>query len=442
MKQTVCNASIELFQVKNKPVIISQTGATVSSNGGFLAIHRMDRELGLIEKISAVFVDGKRRREEAVQDVTRIEHRFSDLLQQRVYQIALGYEDGLDANRLRHDKSLQLAVGKDQALASQPMMSRLENWVSFKDIYRGMRELVGVYAREFHDPQHAIVLHIDSTDDPVHGQLGLFNGYYQEHCFHPLVIMEERSGFPFGILLRRGQVSSARYARSMLQRLIRWLREEIPGVAIVVKGDCAFGIGDILESLDAKSVDYIAGLSGNAVLYREVKALQEDVQTAYESTHKPLQRFMSFRYRAGTWQQERSVIAKVEHTGLGLNTRFVVSSMCTDDPASCYESFQVRSGGIEALIEQLKNGLRFDKTACHSRVPNQMRYFENMLAFILHLKLQQKLKPVMEYTPKVQTIIQKVLKVAALITTSVRRFFIELSTADPNTALLWHVLQT
>ena len=123
MKQTVCNASIELFQVKKKPVIISQTGATVSSNGGFLAIHRMDRELGLIEKMSAVFVDGKRRREEAVQDVTRIEHRFSDLLQQRVYQIALGYEDGLDANRLRHDKSLQLAVGKDQALASQPMMS-------------------------------------------------------------------------------------------------------------------------------------------------------------------------------------------------------------------------------------------------------------------------------------------------------------------------------
>lgn len=442
MKQTVCNPSIELFQVKNKPVMISQTGATVSSNGGFLAIHQMDRGLGLIEQISAAFIDGKQRRAEAVQDFGRIEHTFSDLLRQRVYQMALGYEDGLDANELRHDKSLQLSVGKDKALGSQSMMSRLENWASFKDIYRGMRELVRVYAREFYDAKHAIVLHIDSTDDPVHGQLGLFNGYYQEHCFHPLVVMEERSGFPFGILLRRGQVSSARYTRSILRRLIRWLREEIPGVAIVVKGDCAFGIGDILESLDAESVDYIAGLSGNAVLYREVKTLQAEVLAAYQATGKPLQRFMSFRYRAGEWQQERAVVAKVEHTGLGLNTRFVVSSMPSDDPEKLYESFQVRAGGVEALIEQLKNGLRFDKTACHSRVPNQMRYFESMLAFILHLKLQQKLKPLLKHIPKVQTIIQKVLKVAALITTSVRRFFIQLSSSDPNTQLLWHVLQT
>lgn len=442
MNPTVCNSQIELFQVKNKPVIISQTGATLSSNGGFLAIRRMDESMGLLDGISAAFEDGERRRKEAVRDFGRIEHEFSDLLRQRVYQMALGYEDGLDANELRHDKSLQLSVGKETALGSQSMMSRLENWVSFKDIYRGMRALVRVYAREFHDAGQAIVLHIDSTNDPVHGQLGLFNGYYDEHCFHPLLVMEERSSFPFGILLRKGQVGSARYARGMLRRLIRWLREEIPGVAIVVKGDCAFGIGDIIDMLDDEHVDYIAGLSGNSVLYREVKSLQEEVLAAYQAERKPLQRFVSFRYRADKWQQERAVVAKVEHTGLGLNTRFVVSSMPSDDPEKLYESFQVRAGGIEALIEQLKNGLRFDKTACHTRVPNQMRYFESMLAFILHLKLQQKLKLLLKHTPKVQTIIQNVLKVAALITTSVRRFFVQLSTSDPHTRLLWHVLQT
>lgn len=442
MIDTVCSAQIELFQVNHKPVIISQTGTTISSNAGSLAIRRVDDTLGLIDGVSTAFADGKRRRQEGVRNEGRIKHAFTDLLRQRVYQIALGYEDGLDANDLRHDKGLQLSVGKDEALGSQPMMSRLEHWASVADVYRGFRHLVKVYAREFHRTGQAVVLHLDSTDDPVHGQLGLFNGHYGHHCFHPLLITEEQSGFPFGIFLRRGNVSSARYTRSILRRLIRWLREEIPGVAIVVKGDCAFGIADILEELDRESVDYIAGLSGNPVLYREVQALQDEVLAAYQHDGKPLQRFVSFRYRAASWPKARVVIAKVEHTGIGLNTRFVVSSMLCDDAEKVYESFQVRAGGIEALIEQLKNGLRFDKTACHSRVPNQVRYFEATLAFILHLRLQQKLKPLFKHTPKVQTVIQKVLKVAAIITTSVRRFFVELSASDPNTALLWHVLQT
>lgn len=442
MNATGCNSPLELFQVNRKPVIVSQSGATLSSNAGFLAIRRMDDALGLLDGVSTAFVDGPARRASAVRDYSRIGHAFTDLLRQRVYQIALGYEDGLDANELRHDKSLQLSVGKNKALGSQAMMSRLESWASFADVYRGLRYLVSVYAREFHRPGEAVVLHLDSTDDPVHGQLGLFNGHYGRHCFHPLLITEEGSGFPFGVLLRRGNVNSSRYTCSVLKRLIRWLRAEIPEVAIVVKGDCAFGIADILEALDRERVDYIAGLSGNPVLYREVEALQQDVLSAFQADGKPLQRFVSIRYRARSWKEERNVIAKVEHTGIGLNTRFVVSSMHCDDPEKVYESFQVRAGGIETLIEQLKNGLRLDKTACHTRMPNQMRYFETMLAFILHLKLQQKLKPVFKHVPKVQTLIQKVLKVAALITTSVRRFFVELSEADPNTAFLWQVLQT
>lgn len=414
----------------------------LSSNGGFLALGKIDSEMGLIDGVLDSFKDGLKHRLAAVKQEKNIQHSFVDLLKQRVYQIALGYEDGLDANDLRHDSNLQLAVGKDESLGSQPMMSRLENWVSSKDLYRGFRSLVTIYAREFYKPGEIVSLHIDSTDDPVHGQLGLFNGYYDEHCFHPLLVSCERTEFPFGIILRNGPVGSADNALSMLKRLIAWLREEIPGVNILIKGDCAFGNGDLINWFDEQKIDFILGVGGNSILYKQTAALEADVLSSYQASQMPLQSFMSLIYQAESWNESHAVVAKVEHTALGMNIRFVVSSMMSEDPSKLYKGYHGRAKGIESVIEQLKNGLRVDKSACHKLIPNQMRYFESALAFIMHLKLKEKLSKILPHCPTVQTIIQKVLKVASIVTRSVRRYLIQLPSSDPHTKLLMHVLQT
>lgn len=445
MEQTDCNSlpteQTEIFQVKNKPVIVSGTRTDISSNAGFLVLGAIDRKMKLIDSVMPCFQGAQKNRIESVRDEERIEHSLRDLLCQRVFQMALGYEDGVDADDLRGDRLLQLSVGKTNPLGSQPMMSRLESWPSKSDIWRGWRELVSVYANSFYEKGQPVVLHIDSTNDPVHGQLGMFNGYYYESCFHPLLITEEKSGFPFGIILRNGQVGSASRVRSILRRIIRCLKEAIPGVAIVVKGDCAFGIEDLMDELEATGVDFILGLSGNAVLYRMAEDLKQEVLQEYEKEKKPLQRFMSLSYRAGTWTKTRDAVAKVEHTPEGINIRFVVSSMKAEDPGTLYQSYHSRAKGIEAIIEQLKNGLRFDKTACHAKTPNQMRYFESALALILHLKLAERMEKKFKERPTIQTLIQKVLKVAAIVKESCRRFLIELSSVDPHTEFLWYALQ-
>ena len=445
MEQTDCNSpstdQIEIFQVKNKPVIVSETRTEISSNAGFLVLGGIDRRLKLIDSVVDCLSDARKNRLGAVADERRIEHSLRDLLCQRVYQMALGYEDGLDADDLRHDPILQLSVGKDDSLGSQPMMSRLENWVSKSDIYRGWKELVFLYARDFHKPGAPVVMEIDSTDDPVHGQLGLFNGYYYHHCFHPLLITEAGSGFPFGIILRNGPVGSAHRARSILGRIIRLLREAIPEVQILIKGDCAFGVADLANWFDEIGVDYLLGLGGNAPLYKVVESLKEDVLREYERDKKPIQRFASFSHRVKTWDKTREVVSKVEHTPDGINIRFVVSSMKAEDPERLYQSFHTRAKGIEAVIEQMKNGLRFDKTACHTKTPNQMRYFESALALILHLKLIEKMEKKLKERPTIQTLIQKVLKVAAIVTRSFRRFLVQLSSVDPHTELLLFALR-
>lgn len=445
MEQTDCNSittdQIEIFQVKNKPVLISETKTVISSNAGFLVLGAIDRKMKLMESITDCFQDGQNKRLASVSDKDRIEHSFQDLLCQRTFQMALGYEDGLDANELRLDPVLQLSVGKGEVLGSQPMMSRLENWVSKSDIWRGWTALPTIYAKHFHKPGEPIVLHIDSTNDPVHGQLGLFNGYYEENCFHPLLITDEKLGFPFGIILRNGTVGSASRSRSVLRRIIRCLKAEIPGVEIVIKGDCAFGIDELMDEMESTGVDFILGLSGNAVLYRKVAELKKEVLEEYEKEKKPLQRFLSLTYKAKTWAKTRDVVAKVEYTEKDINIRFVVSSMKAEDPKTLYQSYHTRAKGIEAIIEQLKNGLRFDKTACHTKTPNQMRYFESALALILHLKLAEKMEKKLKERPTIQTLIQKVLKVAAIVKESARRFLIELSSVDPHTELLLYALQ-
>lgn len=446
MKNADCNFSdtpqVELFQVKNKPVVVSRKDVDISSNAGFLILAKIDREMGLNDHLAKCLTDAVENHLKSVQDENRIHHSIGDLLKQRVYQMGLGYEDGLDANDLRHDSILQLSVGKEEALGSQPMMSRLENWVSYRDLYRVSREFVTIYAKHFHKRGEAVVLHIDSTNDPVHGQLGLFNGYYEEYCFHPLLITEERTGFPFGIILRDGGVGSADHARLFLKRIIGWLREEIPGVSIVIKGDCSFGISELMNFFSANGVDYILGLSGNSVLYRRVESLQEEVLRDFEETKAPLQRFIGFAHKAEPWDKEQRVVGKVEHTDHGLNIRFVVSSMIAEDGASLFGSYHKRAKGIEAVIEQLKNGLRMDKTACHKKLPNQVRYFECAVAWILHLKLMEKVSKKLPEFPTVHTLIQKILKIAAIVIRSTRRFFVQISTQDPNGTLLLHALQT
>ncbi len=416
------------------PVQVAFDAPETSSDGGALLLRLVDEQLKLTARFAPLIPDQR--------DPTRIKHTRQEQLRQRVYQIALGYEDCNDADSLRLDPVLMSAcdVLPDslQGLSSQPTLSRLENAVDMRSIKALLKGLEEQYLSSFTEPPEVVVLDIDTTDDPTHGsqQLSFFHGFYDQHMYHPMLVFDGVTGQLITAVLRPGNAHAARGAAGVLERIIRALKRRFPEVRVVVRADSGFSVPrvlDRLEQLNAEfgNVDYVLGLAKNSTLLRMGEptlavAREQLVGRSY------VRHFDAFHYAAQTWARPRLVVMKAELSDKGENPRFVVTSIEGFPPECIYEAYCDR-GQCENFIKDFKNALKADRLSCSTFEANFFRLLEHAMAYVLMhaLRTHAGQKASSLATVQMDTLRLRLLKVAAHVTRSARRILVRLPRAFP-----------
>jgi len=429
-----CIAQEELSFHPELPVIVRFDAPEISSDGGALLLRQIDDQLGLTAAIAAGLPDER--------DPSKVVHSRLEQTRQRIYQIALGYEDGNDAERLRLDPVLKTVCDRTpqdpMGLSSQPTLCRWENASDGQAVGRTLRTLERLYVSSLDPETREVILDIDSTDDATHGQqqLSFFHGYYDHYMYHPLLVFDG-DGQLISAVLRPGNSHASRGARGLLRRLIRKIRKRCPHAMIVVRGDSGFCVPRILNELERLDeqlgeVHYLLGLAKNSTLIRQLEPEMDLARELHEKRAEKVVRYSSFSYAAKTWPRARHVVGKAEHGFQGRNPRFVISSLAEFPPDVLYPAYCER-GQCENRIKDLKNALFADRLSCSSFRANFFRLILHAAAYRLMFALRQALKPLSETLGKAQfdTIRLRLFKVAAEVQESTRRILVRLPKAFP-----------
>jgi hypothetical protein len=430
---------------KQRHLDIEFTAPEVSSDGGVLLLREVDKQLGLTESLAGCLRDSRASE--------RVVHSRHEQVRQRIFQIAMGWEDCDDADFLRLDPLWKTACGRlpeDPAgLSSQPTLSRFENAVDGKSLGRMLRRLEQSWLDSLPEDREAVILDVDSTDDPVHGQqqLGFFHGYFDSYVYHPFMIFDGSTGELITAILRPGNTHASRGVKGVLRRLIRKIRRRCPQTPIVVRGDSGFAVPRILRELERLDgtlggVDYLLGIARND---RLLLALDEELawaQELHEKRGQKVVRFTSFRYAARSWERRRRIVGKAEFTGLGRNPRFVVTSLELFDPETLYRAYCER-GRCELWIKDFKNALAADRLSCSAFRANFFRLLLHAAAYRLLHALRGAAAHVSMPLGKAQldTLRVRLLKIAALVTQSTRRILIRLPGTHPEARTFHHLLE-
>lgn len=309
-------------------------------------------------------------------------HDVLSLLRQRVYGLALGYEDLNDHNTLREDLALQTAVERDERLASSPTLRRFESRADRQAVWRMHEVLVEQFIRSCKRAPKELILDFDATDDAVHGkQEGrFFHGFYDQYCFLPLyVFCGEQLLVSY---LRPSKIDAARHAWAILALLVKRLRQAWPKVGIIVRGDSGFCRWRMLAWCERHDVGYIVGLAKNSRLLALAEPYLDGVEGRFNETGTKQRRFATVRYAALSWDRPRRVIIKAQCTDKGRNPRFVVTNL-NGGPKALYDTVYCARGNMENRIKEQQLDLFPDRTSCHRWWSNQFRLLLSSLAYSL-----------------------------------------------------------
>jgi hypothetical protein len=426
-------------------------GGALSSDFGALLLRGIDRQIGLTARLAAAIRDKRH--------LSYIDHPLRDLLAQRIYQIASGYADGNDANSLRHDPLFKLGVERAplepaQDLASGPTFSRLEHSVDRKDLYRLTQALVDHFIASYPEPPAAIVLDLDHSDDPTHGQqeFTFYNHYYQSYCYLPLFIFEGTSHALVTACLRPGRRPLGAENAMIVVRLLSYLRRHWPRTHILVRGDSHFATPEVLEVLaHRRYIDFVFGLAGNAVLLRHAAPIMQAARQLHhqrtalaqahgESLPASSRLYEEFAYAAASWSQPWRVIVKAEVMAAGDNPRFVVTSLEAPTPQRVYEELYCARGNCENDIKAVKCDLHSDRTSATTFLANALRLLLSCAAYVLHHALRtHTLAHTALATAQPGTVILTLFKVATHVKQYKDRLLLHLPTSCPVKALLHRV---
>jgi hypothetical protein len=426
-------------------------GGALSSDFGALLLRGIDRQIGLTARLAAAVRDKRHQ--------SYIDHPLRDLLAQRIYQIASGYADGNDANTLRRDPLFKLGVDRlpleaDQDLASAPTFSRLEHSVDRKDLYRLTQALVDHFIASYPEPPAAIVLDLDHTDDPTHGQqeLAFYNHYYTRYCYLPLFIFEGTSQALVMACLRPGKRPTGAENAMILARLLASLQQQWPETRILIRGDSHFATPEVMAAVTRVPLtDFVFGLAANAILLRQAEpALQEArrlhrqrTATAHahgESPPASSRLYEEFPYAAASWAQAGRVILKAEVLTAGDNPRFVVTSLEAPNPQMLYEELYCARGDCENMIKAVKCDLHSGRTSDTTFLANAMRVLLACAAYVLHHALRtHTLQHTALAHAQPSTLILPLFKVAVLVKQYKDRIRLHLPRSCPVKGLLHRV---
>ncbi len=429
-----CQLPLELPGLSRKLVALDFGGGDLSSDAGLIPLALADQQMQLTKQMAAALHD--------LRDPRRIDHSMHDLLRERIYLIAQGYADQNDASALRHDPVLKLSVGRtpsEAPLASQSTLSRLENQVTRADLVRlGQVFLDQFVVRCGQDPKW-ITLDFDPFADECHGaqQLCLFNGHYDAYCYLPLYLCGRSDGrrpYVIGALLRDGRAAPTEGAVALLRRVVKALRARFPTVTILVRGDGAFGVPEMIEACRALGVHFLFGKPQNARLHALSERQQLRAALVYSVTKREEREFGEFRYRADTWKQEERTIVKAEVTQGKLNPRFVVTDLAQEDgwgPQAVYALYCERGDAPENRIKEFKVDLSGDRLSGHTALANQFRLLLSVAAYMLIQTLQDGLAGSEWGSAQAGTIRVALLKVAARVIERYRLVRVHLPTSYP-----------
>lgn len=428
--------NLELFPIANKKIELCFTGERISSDGGLLLLRETDLQTSVTKRLAGCITDSR--------DPRYISHTVQEMLAQRVFQIAAGYEDCNDCGPLRSDTVIKLCAGKlpqsGGDLASQPTMCRLENSAGSRDLYRTGTEILDIFIDSYTTEPKLIILDCDDTDTTTYGQqeLALFNGYYNDYCYMPLHIYEGLSGKLVATVLKPGRRNKQADAAKLLKKIVARLRAAWPQTLIVVRGDSHFASRDFMDWAGrAARVSYITGLTGNAVLRRLSSVTIESAEREFKQYGRPVKRYHSFMYKAGSWTQEERVVVKVEATAMGTNVRYIVSDMQDVRAKDLYEKGYCARGAMELRIKEHKLYLKSDRASCNSFAANQFRLFMHSAAYILmHTMQKEYLKGTEFENATFKTIQNKIIKTAAWVRELKTRIKIEFPSVCPTRGIM------
>ena len=425
-------AGLEFPGVKGRRVEAAFEGGNVTSDGGLLLLRQVDRRLGLTAAASKLLDDPRRQ--------ASCDHSQLSMIRQRVYGLALGYEDLNDHDSLRHDLAWQTAVERDNPSASSPTLSRLENRAD-RSVAAALHSLLmEQFIASFNQPPKELILDFDATDDPVHGnQEGrFFHGYYDRYCFLPLyVFCGEQLLVSY---LRPANIDGAKHAWAILALLVKALREAWPEVRIILRADSGFCRWRMLRWCDRKGVGYIVGLAKNKRINEQAAELIERAKDRFEHTGEKQRLFGNFVYGAHSWDRRRRVIARIQHDGKGSNPRYVVTNL-KGRSRRLYERVYCARGEMENRIKEQMQ-LFADRTSAHDWWPNQFRLLLTSLAYTLLEAIRRLgLKGTEFARAQVATIRLKLLKIGAVILRNTRRVRFLLASAHPHQDLFRLAIQ-
>jgi Transposase DDE domain group 1 len=369
------------------PIVIETTGAQLTSDAGLLPIREFDERIGLTHAFAAVLHDRR--------DAQLLFHSFLQMTRSRVYGILADYVDQNDHDTLRSDPVFKLIADRspaDRDLASQPTLSRFENAISIASLKRLRDAVIDQFIASFLVPPRHLTFDLDAVDDPAHGaqQLVLFHGYFEQYQYFPSFITCADNDQVVVLSLRPGAVHAALGADDDLEYLVGRLRRAWPGVHIAVRGDAGYGMPWMYAVCEHLGIDYIFGISANAVLKRESDTLLEQAVATYTQTKTPQRLFHAFWYQAGSWDHARWVIVKAEANAQGTNRRFIVTNRpgALVVPEAAYDDYAQR-GESENRNKELKCGLAIDRTSDHRFMANFFRLYLHAAAFNLLARFRQ-----------------------------------------------------
>lgn len=415
--------AVEFGRVGRRVVQAAFDGGDIVSDGGSLLLRRVDERIGLTRMAAAALGDKRRR--------ASVRHDMRSLLAQRIYGLCCGWEDVTDHNALRHDLAVQTAVGRDEELASAATLSRLENSATMAHAVA----LNGVLLEQFIANRDAVpdelVLDIDATHVPLHGQQegAHFHAHYDNYCYLPLYVFCGQD--MLACVLRPSWRDPASVLSALVRLLARRLRQAWPGVKLIVRGDSGFCRSKALRRFEAWGIDYIIGLQKNVALEWRSAIAMHALADRYEAEGTKQRLIEDFAYAARSWPRERRVIARLEHGAQGANPRFVVTSL-KGDATALYERLYCARGEAENRIKEAQLDLFGRRASCSRFAANQLRLLFAALAYTLMINLRRLgLKGTELERACTATIRTRLLKIGAAVLRNTRRVRLFLASHHP-----------
>ena len=437
-----------ISDIFKKPLVIEFDQPQMSSDGGGILLKAADERLELTHRLAGCIRDER--------EQGKIKHEMVELLRQRVYGIACGYEDCNDAARLANDPMHKLMVGRDpekgEGLGSQPTLSRFENTPNRKELYGMGEELLETvierHRKRLRRKAKKIRIDMDPTDDATHGfqQLSFFNGHYDTSCYLPMLAFisfnKEKEQYLVAAVLRPGNAPAKKGAIGVLRRIINRLREAFPKARLEVRLDGGFAGPAMFEYLDTEArLEYEVGMAGNPVLARKAEKLMEQARKLSRKSGQTEHVYGECQYAAKTWSYQRRVIIKAEvvrnlDRAPKENPRFVVTNK-RQSPRFVYEKEYCGRGEVENRIKELKDGLQIDRTSCTNFWANQFRVLLSAAAYVLMQEIRLQARNTDCARAQVTTLRDRLIKVGARVVSSVRRIVIHLPESYPYSST-WH----